>query len=214
MKCQLCNTEIENYRKLSKHLRDKHKTITLKEYYDTHIKSTSEGTCFICGKETKYIGLGSGYVKTCSQSCACKLFRQNLKNDTEKFDAFRKKVKSNMISTWEERKSNNQFEEIMEKSKQSNIKTKSLMNEQERKEKFGWLNKLPQKEKEKKIKEIISPMVSFWQNASEEEIIEVINRRTQTTIDRYGKEYPEHLMTPNDEMIANMVEIFNLTDLE
>lgn len=68
MKCIICNAEIENALKLSKHLNYKHKC-TSQEYYDKYVNATSK-ICKMCGKPTRFVSLTEGYKTYCSTKCA------------------------------------------------------------------------------------------------------------------------------------------------
>ena len=67
MICKICGQEVQN-KGITSHLR-KHK-LSDKEYYDTYIKTESEGKCKICGQPTKFFGNVRGYGIYCSNSCA------------------------------------------------------------------------------------------------------------------------------------------------
>ena len=118
MICKICHKKNDNIRKLSKHIRDYHKDITIKEYYDVYIKTKTEGQCVICANATKYSNLGSGYSKTCSTSCSAKLFRFNLKSNEERYDKFKQKISDNMIKEWKKREKTGKKDEIIETIKE------------------------------------------------------------------------------------------------
>ena len=67
MICKICGQEVQN-KGITSHLR-KHK-LSDKEYYDTYIKTESEGKCKICGQPTKFFGNVRGYGIYCCNSCA------------------------------------------------------------------------------------------------------------------------------------------------
>lgn len=67
MKCEICQ---QDFNHLGLHIKYKHKNLTDKSYYDTFIKSSSDGICVQCHKFTKFISLTKGYAKFCCQSCA------------------------------------------------------------------------------------------------------------------------------------------------
>jgi len=69
IKCKICNREFRNFIGLGQHLKT-HK-ISSKDYYDKYLKQDGEDICY-CGKEIKFYSLGSGYFKTCSNSCSHK----------------------------------------------------------------------------------------------------------------------------------------------
>jgi hypothetical protein len=210
MNCKICNQKVDNIRKLSKHIRDQHKNTSVKQYYDEFLKKENEGFCVICQKPTNYAGLGEGYKKTCCQSCSGKLFRINLKKDKKRNDAFIDKVKMNMIKEWKKREKNGQKEEIIKKVTAKRKELTSKMTAKERKEKYGWLNKLPEEERKEKIKIMVQPMFDFWENASDEERLRVFKQRMITIIDRYGSEFPNHLIELSEETDKRLCEIFNV----
>lgn len=61
--CQICNTEFKSRKSLQMHLRKTHKfsDIQLKEYYDSYLKSNSEGLDPFTGNKTEFIGFTKGY---------------------------------------------------------------------------------------------------------------------------------------------------------
>jgi len=66
-KCEICGrSDFKNYKSLSPHIRKTHK-INSKEYYDEYLKKEDKGTCLICGKETKFENLSTGYRKYCKK---------------------------------------------------------------------------------------------------------------------------------------------------
>ena len=66
--CEICHKEFKSIQKLSHHIR-MHK-IMVKEYYDTYMKTYNEGICPVCGKETTFRGLSTGYLECCSSKCS------------------------------------------------------------------------------------------------------------------------------------------------
>lgn len=66
--CKICNSEFKNLKALTFHTNLKHK-LNAKEYYDKYLKIEGEGECVICGKETTYRNVGTGYLKNCSAEC-------------------------------------------------------------------------------------------------------------------------------------------------
>lgn len=72
MKCELCSREFESLKALGLHLTYSHKNISHKDYYDTYLKTSSDGICPVCGKPTKWKGGLHGYARTCSMSCGQK----------------------------------------------------------------------------------------------------------------------------------------------
>ena len=72
MKCVICNQEFDTWRKIARHIKDKHNMST-KEYYDKYINSGSEHICPICGSQNNFMNMNLGYHTTCSHSCHTKL---------------------------------------------------------------------------------------------------------------------------------------------
>lgn len=70
VQCKICYRELKSLKGLARHLYHKHKSISSKQYYDRFIKTDDEGECLTCGNNTKFSGLGYGYLDHCSKSCA------------------------------------------------------------------------------------------------------------------------------------------------
>lgn len=70
-KCKICGKECKDHHALGCHIAWSHK-IKSKEYYDTYLRKPGEGICPVCGKETRYQNMGSGYNKFCGLSCSAK----------------------------------------------------------------------------------------------------------------------------------------------
>ena len=66
IKCQICNKKFSSL-SIPSHLRIHN--INTKQYYDIYCKK-SNNICKICGKETKFINIVTGYAEYCSISCA------------------------------------------------------------------------------------------------------------------------------------------------
>jgi hypothetical protein len=64
-KCFICG---ELYSPFGKHLISVH-NITSKDYYDKFMKKENEGKCKICGKETRFGRMCTGYSNYCSNKC-------------------------------------------------------------------------------------------------------------------------------------------------
>lgn len=65
--CKICGKSHKNIQSLSKHLSDKHKEITKKDYYDKYLKKENEGKCKYCNKNTRFVNLSVGYSNTCEE---------------------------------------------------------------------------------------------------------------------------------------------------
>lgn len=76
--CKICSEEFKNLKALTTHVKAKHGLLG-KEYYDKYMKKEGEGECVVCGKETTYRSVGSGYLKNCSVECRDK--NKDIKRD-------------------------------------------------------------------------------------------------------------------------------------
>ena len=79
MKCLKCNAEFKSAASLGTHLWKSH-GMSSQEYYDTYLKSETDGKCAACGKPTSFKTIGQGYKKYCSRKCAA----SDLANDPER----------------------------------------------------------------------------------------------------------------------------------
>lgn len=69
MECKICNHIIDDT-KFQYHTRCH--DLKSKEYYDLYIKTKDEGKCIVCGNDTKFKGIISGYKIYCSEQCLLK----------------------------------------------------------------------------------------------------------------------------------------------
>lgn len=80
--CKICGKTFEHHIPFNAHLQEMHK-LSSKTYYDTHIKTETEGKCVVCGKPTAFISATKGYRECCSVGCAnTQRTRQVKKNGT------------------------------------------------------------------------------------------------------------------------------------
>lgn len=212
MICKICNQNMDNNRKLSKHIRDYHKNIDVKKYYDDYIKTEIEGKCVICTNPTKYSNLGLGYSKTCSHSCSAKLFRFNLKLNEEKYDTFKQKISNNMIKEWKKREKTGEKYEIIEKAKKTKKETIENMSYEERIKKFGWINKLNESEKQKFIqKNYWEILYKYWQEITDEQFMKITKKRLNTMSERQKSDYVYLITEKDKEIIDNKLkELLNI----
>lgn len=209
--CGICSQNFDNLIKLSKHIRDRHKNISVKEYYDKFIKTEKEGTCVMCQTWTEYKGLGIGYSKTCCRSCSAKLNRKLLKEDDNKHKLFSEKVKINMKNIWKERESSGEKEIIIQKCSDTINENIKKLNKQERIDRFGWLNKLEGIEREEKIKQITKPLRYYWDNITDEECRMVMSKRMQTILSRSKNEdYPDISKEQLEKTYKSFCECFGV----
>jgi hypothetical protein len=66
IKCEICGKEYKNFMSLGIHISKGHK-IKSEEYYLKYISSI--GKCKLCGKNTTYINMSTGYRQYCSRPC-------------------------------------------------------------------------------------------------------------------------------------------------
>jgi len=183
MKCYICNVEKDSFGKLSKHIRDTHKDIKIKKYYDTYLKKEGEGMCIGCGNVTNFVNINVGYHKMCSsRKCACTYNRAKLKKDPIKFETFRNNVSNNMKHLWENIPEKDKIIRI----KNATFKQKEWLNtltKEERSIKFSWLNQLPPQEREIQVKRLLTNSLSkWWKEASIEDKKKTREKMHQTMI--------------------------------
>ena len=79
MICQICGKELKSFG-MPAHLKRTHK-IEPKYYYDKYIEPGVEHKC-VCGNDTAFISLASGYRQFCCQNCSR---RNTLEKTREKY---------------------------------------------------------------------------------------------------------------------------------
>ena len=197
--CKICGKSVKNISSLSKHIKYNHQNILLKNYYDSYLKKDGDGFCAICKRETIYIGLGVGYQITCSRKCGCIYHRKQLKKNTNKYNIFLKKVAKNQKEIWKKREDTDEKQNILNKVMTTIRHNIENMTEAERKEKFGWLNKLDEHEKTLKVKEILNKSLFKWYNESFEEEKQLkYDKRIQTMI-KNGKCIDKNFLSDWDQ---------------
>ena len=112
--CQICNKKCETINGLASHISRTHH-ITTKNYYDTYFKQNGDGICKTCGKPTNFKNLSCGYFDFCSNYCVGKnpQIQEHKKITTQKHFGVDYPMQSS---------------EIMDKSKQTNIKNHGVEN--------------------------------------------------------------------------------------
>ena len=68
--CKICNKSFTSAASFSSHIKNYHKPLNIKQYYDLYLKKENEGICPVCGKPTKFECVTTGYKKYCSSKCA------------------------------------------------------------------------------------------------------------------------------------------------
>jgi hypothetical protein len=175
MICLTCGEKCKSPLALARHAKYTHK-MTSEEYYNYHF---GKKVCSICKGETKFININVGYTSTCSHVCGGIYHRDELKKDKEKYSIFKNKVSKNMISLHK-----NMSEEHKKIRSENSSKNRKLiidsLTEEQRKEKFGWLNKLSDDEHNLAVQKITASLREWWKNASESEKEDVYARRFNT----------------------------------
>lgn len=157
-RCSLCDTDFENVRKLSCHLRHHHQ-MKLEDYWLLHNERTY---CVQCGRNTEFFSWEKGYNLCCSSRvCTCTHSRMKLNLDQEKNDSFKKKVSENQKRIWATRDNI----EIRKKIGNTIRVQRSLMSPLERKQKHG------------QSPGHYQSLKRFWETASDEVKEEIYERR-------------------------------------
>jgi hypothetical protein len=182
MKCLICNEIFDNNRKFAKHRFFKH-NLNLKEYYDKFLKTENDGVCLICKKETNFDKSTNSYKKTCSHKCGGIYFQKELKNNQDKFKKFQNKVSIHRKNWWSSL-TNDELIEHLKKTKKGFNEYISKLTLEQKKERFGFLNKLSEKDKEEFIKNKLlnTGAHKWWKTASENQKRRVYEQRRNTNI--------------------------------
>jgi len=190
--CKICNTNFDDYRRLSKHIRDKH-TIKIKDYYDLYIKSVNEGKCKFCDNATAYINISKGYTTICPSMICKSEYMKEIRYDNslniEKHNKFVDKVAKNQKRIWAERKESGEDIIIREKISLAITGINSLLSDDERKLKFSLKYKISNDEYEKWKKDVMLNTGShlFWKTATHEQKQKVIVRKMGTMFANINK---------------------------
>lgn len=181
-KCCVCNEIFDNKRKFAKHRLFKH-DLNLKDYYDKFLKKEKDGICVICNNHTKFDKSTNSYKKTCSHKCGGIYFRKKLKNDKQKFENFKNKVSIHRKKWWNSL-TDEELKTHLDKTKSSLIKTVSKLSSEQKKEKYGYLNKLTNQEKKFFIenKMLTTGAHKWWKTSTEEEKKKIYEMRRQSNI--------------------------------
>lgn len=179
--CKLCKYHCKSFGSLAKHLLYQHDNYSPQKYYDEHI-SLTKPVCLVCFATTQFINMNKGYTRTCSHKCGCALHRKEQAKNIDKEMRFRSRVSKNQKGIWKRRKQDGTERKIRDKAAKTQRATNSKLTERERNEKYGHINKLSEKEKERWIDEIMKNTGAhrWWKIATEEEKQEVIDKRCAT----------------------------------
>ena len=173
--CKVCGKEYKNNTGLARHIGE-HGIPNIKEYFLMFLGV--QKYCVVCGLEARFISSVEGFADTCGQSCAMVHYRANLRQNEEKFNRFRSKISLAVTKEWAENDQTVRVTNMKATVKENNSK----MTEEERKERFGWMNKIPEADKAKFISEVMlnTGCHLWWREASEEAKQLVYDKRADT----------------------------------
>jgi hypothetical protein len=212
--CAVCNITFVSHKSLTNHIYGAH-SIPKNEYYDSYILETGGNLCAneCCNKKTSFVSIRHGYKKycnKCSRSLGAKRFRAELKNDEKRFSEFTKKVSINQTEIWESRKDDGTFDLIMKRSSNTNRENLSILSEEERSKKFGWLNKISGPERDFVIEKMTTPLIRFWQSGENEEKIRIARDKRRLTMDSKTEEEKRNIekkkLITKYNMTSEMIE--------
>lgn len=190
LSCKICGCESRNWNCLSRHLRDYHKLDiqdNVQKYYDLYLKKENEGKCVICGQDTHFKNIREGYPQTCCHKHGAFLFRERLRNDIDKFDIFKKKVSNNQKRWWSELSADEKCEQMGKSIRGLKIYVTKLT-KSERRQIYGWMNRLSATEKQNFIDNIMLKTGShrWWKTATDDQVKRVIDKRRDTVLKKRG----------------------------
>lgn len=198
MICEICKKQYKSFGSLAQHITRKHKWTTQK-YYDLYLKSAKEGIC-LCGKETRFVSIREGYVESCSNKCAGFLKRKRLRENKDKYKKFIEKVSVNQKKIWAKRELNEKQKIFKKAAKANEISIKKL-SKKEKREKYGWINKLVGNEREKAIERVTKPLRKYYENLSKEDFIEHYKLRSKKMLgERYNQDVMQFFLLYRDKI--------------
>ena len=204
--CKICDLVCKSGFSFGKHLKHTH-TLNIESYY---IKYISEPPmCEVCNTTpTKFLSYYIRYSRSCCRKCMGILSRRNLKLDSIKYNAFVDKVRVNVTNDWATKDQSIRIENMT----QSITKRVSSMSKEERKEKYGWMNKLSDSEKQKYIDEVVMTggMVLWWKTASEERKQECYSLQRKH-MDMFYANQPNQPYEPYKEMSHKEYELMAIS---
>ena len=174
LKCEICGFIAKSKISLTKHLKDH--SITPEEYYLQYIEK--HGTCIECASENvTFINIHDGYKTLCSTKCIGIRSRRIQKQNPEKETNFRAKISKAVSHEWATK---DQSERILNMTTSIKILNSKLSTE-EKKEKFGYLNKLSTLDREVFIKNmLLTGAHRWWKLASDDEKCAVYLKRNES----------------------------------
>lgn len=207
IECLECGEEFKSFGSLSKHVSFHHR-LTSQEYYTKHY---GKGKCCVCDADTKFVNISIGYNTTCSHRCGAIKHRDDMRKDPEKFDQFRKKVSSNMVAV--HANMNPEIKAVrMSKVIEAARLAVSAMSPEQRKQAFGWMNKLNDEEKRQAVSAMLEVGTHrWWREATDDMKQEVYHQRAETlrnTWDKHGVE----IMKKQSKTFSENSSNFHLSD--
>ena len=191
--CEHCKTQtkyvIDNFARW--HLKKEH-NMTMKEYYDLYMKKENEEFCKICGKVCFWENSTKGYCTYCSKECMYSDpdYRETVNASLQTYDrekANKKRIETNLDKYGVECVSQHGY--VKEKTFQTNLDRygeKTTLN-------VSHVRNARLKALEEKIDEIVQKRYDKWFARTDTEKEEVLNRRKDTCLERYGVEHVFHL---------------------
>lgn len=188
LECLECNKLFSSPLKLSKHVKFNH--CDQEEYYKKHYTVTS---CKECSKPTNFIDMFKGYRNFCSKTCGCTFSRRLQRQNVEKETAFREKLSQKVKLEWATKDQTTRIKNASKTLRENNAK----LTIQEKKQKFGWMNKLKDEELAKAKEKSSRSLKKFWKEADETTKQEIFEKRKITlnkTWNLHGKEILDKIM--------------------
>ena len=157
------------------HISRKHNS---KEYYDKWLKENTEGKCKICGEETDYIAISSGYKNCCSKKCEKEYNYIRTKEEIIKkygvTNVFQNEEIKQKIKKIKKEKYGNEYFLNREKAKKTSLKNNGC--------EWGLSNEKIRKRSQETMKEI------YGENPLQNKKIR--EKKKKTSLKKYGVESP------------------------
>ena len=175
IKCKICEHECDD-NKLSNHLWNKHRIVS-KDYFIGYLGNGVQ-KCKYCNNDAKLLDLIRGFHSICQdkkcehllRSESAKANKAMLKRNEDKFNRFKERTSLAVKKIWENRTKTGEDEIIRKKISKTQKETIATMAIDERKEKFGWMNR-PSVTAEKKREIWENSLGKYYENLTDEEMI-------------------------------------------
>jgi len=124
-------------------------------------------------------GIREGYVRFCSKKCSCTYNRRSQSQDIEKEKLFRERLGNSVSNTWKEKELDGTAKIIREKISNTCKITNSKLTDEERRDKYGWLHKLSEEERQDFINNVMKKTgYHTWkETVSDEELKDFYDKR-------------------------------------